>query len=188
MLPAHRARNRNRALAQASTSERRQRWHKLRDPAGLAGNVGIVSQSGAFCITLLTDIRRFGFSHVVSSSNKAVLVAADYLEYLADDPHTRVIGSFIETIRSPGRFVAALDRAAALGKPVVALKVGQTERTRRAVTTHTGGLAGDPGCGSRNGALPLRCRNQEANKTSIEDKAGALDPHGVIMLLSETSW
>jgi acetate---CoA ligase (ADP-forming) len=39
---------------------------ELRDPADLAGNVGIVSQSGAFCISLLTDIRRFGFSHVVS--------------------------------------------------------------------------------------------------------------------------
>lgn len=118
---------------------------ELRDPAGLAGNVGIISQSGAFCISLLTDIRRFGFSHVVSSGNEAVIVAADYLEYLVDDPHTRVIGGFIETIRSPDRFVAALDRAATQGKPVVVLKVGRTERTQRAVTTHTGGLAGNSG-------------------------------------------
>jgi acyl-CoA synthetase (NDP forming) len=118
---------------------------ELRDPAGLAGNVGIVSQSGAICISLLTDIRRFGFSHVVSSGNEAVLTAADYLEYLVDDPQTEVIGSFIETVRSPDRFIAALDRAAARGKPVVALKVGRTERTRRAVTTHTGGVAGEPG-------------------------------------------
>src|SRR5215813_13968080 len=73
---------------------------ELRDPTGLAGNVGIVSQSGAFCIALLTDIRRFGFSHLVSSGNEAVLAAADYLEYLADDPHTQVIGCFIETVRS----------------------------------------------------------------------------------------
>jgi len=49
---------------------------ELRDPSGLAGNVGIVSQSGAFCISLLTDTRRFGFSHVVSSGNEAVLIAA----------------------------------------------------------------------------------------------------------------
>ena len=118
---------------------------ELRDSAGLAGNVGIVSQSGAICISLLTDIRRFGFSHVVSSGNEAVLVMADYLEYLIDDPKTRVIGGFIETVRSPDRFIAALDRAAAQGKPVVALKVGRTERTRRAVTTHTGGVAGEPG-------------------------------------------
>jgi acyl-CoA synthetase (NDP forming) len=118
---------------------------ELRDPAGLAGNVGIVSQSGAICISLLTDIRRFGFSHVVSSGNEAVLAAADYLDYLIDDPHTKVIGGFIETVRSPDRFIAALDRAAAQGKPVVVLKVGRTERTRRAVMTHTGGHAGEPG-------------------------------------------
>jgi acyl-CoA synthetase (NDP forming) len=118
---------------------------ELRDPAGLAGGVGIVSQSGAFCVSLLTDVRRFGFSHLVSSGNEAVLVAADYLEYLVDDPHTKVIGGFIETVRYPDRFVAALDRAADEGKPVVVLKVGRTERTQRAVTTHTGGLAGDPG-------------------------------------------
>jgi acetate---CoA ligase (ADP-forming) len=40
---------------------------ELRDPAGLAGNVAIVSQSGAFCVSLLTDLRRFGFSHIASS-------------------------------------------------------------------------------------------------------------------------
>ena len=118
---------------------------ELRDPAGLAGNVGIVSQSGAFCVSLLTDIRRFGFSHVVSSGNEAVLAAADYLEYLADDPHTKIIGAFIETVRHPERFAAALDRAKEAGKPVIVLKVGRASRTRHAVTTHTGGEAGDPG-------------------------------------------
>src|SRR5215467_13265314 len=118
---------------------------ELRDPAGLAGNVGIVSQSGAFCISLLTDIRRFGFSHVVSSGNEAVLAAADYLEYLVDDSNTRVIGCFIETVRQPDRFVAALDRAAERDKPVVVLKVGRVERTRHAIATHTGGSAGDAG-------------------------------------------
>jgi acetate---CoA ligase (ADP-forming) len=116
---------------------------ELRDPSGLAGNVGIVSQSGSFCVSLLTDVRRFGFSHVVSSGNEAVLSAADYLEYLAQDPLTKIIGAFIETVREPQRFAAALDRAAANGKPVVVLKVGRTRRTCRAVTTHTGGEAGD---------------------------------------------
>src|SRR6516164_1922737 len=121
---------------------------ELRDPAGLAGNVGIVSHSGGFCIGLVNDVRRFGFSHIVSSGNEAVLTAADYLEYLADNPHTRVIGCFIETVRHPERFAAALDRAAAQRKPVVVLKVGRTERTQYAVTTHTGGTAGDPGFAS----------------------------------------
>jgi acyl-CoA synthetase (NDP forming) len=121
---------------------------ELRDAAGLAGNVAIVSQSGAFCVSLLTDLRRFGFSHVVSSGNEAVLVAADYLEYLADDPHTRVIGCFIESVRQPERFAAALDWAAAQDKPVVVLKVGRSERARQAIVTHTGGNAGNSGLAS----------------------------------------
>jgi acyl-CoA synthetase (NDP forming) len=117
---------------------------ELRDATGLAGNVGFISQSGSVCVSLLTDIKRFGFSHVISSGNEAVLTAANYLDYLAADPETAIIGVFIETVRESEHFAAALDRAAVAGKPVVAVKVGRMPRTRRAVTTHTGGDAGDP--------------------------------------------
>ncbi len=116
---------------------------ELRDPAGLAGNVGLISQSGSICIGLVADIRRFGFSHIISSGNEALIGAADYVEALIDDPATRVIAMFTETVKEPERFVAALDRAADRGKPVVVLKVGRTERTKRAITSHTGGLAGE---------------------------------------------
>jgi hypothetical protein len=51
---------------------------ELRDPSGLARNVGIVSQNGGFCIGLLIDVRRFGFSHFVLSGTEAVTAAADY--------------------------------------------------------------------------------------------------------------
>ena len=125
-------------------------WHrastylvKVLDPAGLAGNVGLISQSGSVCIGLLGDIRRFGFSHVISSGNEAVVTTADYIDYLVDDPETRVIATFTETVNAPDRYVAALDRAAAAGKPVVVLKVGRSERARRAIASHTGGLAGE---------------------------------------------
>lgn len=115
----------------------------LRDPAGLAGNVGLISQSGSVCNGMLADLRRFGFSLVVSAGNEAVVGAAAYLEYLIDDPATRVIAAFIESVREPERFVAALDRAADRGKPVVVLKVGRSGRTRQAIHSHTGGLAGE---------------------------------------------
>src|SRR3989442_3076252 len=115
----------------------------LHDPARLAGNVGLISQSGSIGIGLLTDCRRFGWSLVIASGNEAVLAAVDFLEYLVDDPATRVIGMFLETVREPERFVAALDRAADRGKPVVVLKVGRSDRTRRAISSHTGGLAGE---------------------------------------------
>jgi acyl-CoA synthetase (NDP forming) len=118
---------------------------EIRDPEKLAGNVGIISQSGGLCLSLLTDVSRFGFSHIVSSGNEAVVDASEFLEYLIDDPHTAVIGCFLETVRGPDRFAAALDRAAAIDKPVVVLKVGRTGRSRYAVKTHTAGEAGDPG-------------------------------------------
>jgi acyl-CoA synthetase (NDP forming) len=115
----------------------------VHDPTRLAGNVGMISQSGSICIGLLTDCRRFGWSQVISSGNEAVVAAVDFLEYLVDDPQTRVIAMFLESVRQPERFVAALDRAADRGKPVVVLKVGRSDRTRRAITSHTGGLAGE---------------------------------------------
>ena len=115
----------------------------LLHPEMLPGNVAIVTQSGSIAIGLLTDCRRFGFSHVVSTGNEAVTTTAEFIDHLADDPHTRVIATFTETIRDPERYVAALDKAADRGKPVVVLKVGRNERTRRAIASHTGGLAGE---------------------------------------------
>jgi acyl-CoA synthetase (NDP forming) len=124
-------------------------WHgsslykqAVRDASRLRGSVGLVSQSGSICIGMLSDVRRFGFSHVVSSGNEAVLATVDFLEALIDDEHTRVIGLFMESVQHPERFVAALDRAADAGKPVVVLKVGRHPATQRAIASHTGGLAG----------------------------------------------
>jgi len=108
----------------------------------IAGNVGIVSQSGSVVIAMLSDLRRFGISLSVSAGNEAVTRTVDYIEWLIDDPNTKVIATFTESVREPERYVAALDRAADAGKPVVVLKVGRTERTQRAITSHTGGLAG----------------------------------------------
>jgi acyl-CoA synthetase (NDP forming) len=114
----------------------------IMNPAPLAGNVGIVSQSGSVCIAMLSDLRRFGISLSVSAGNEAVTRTVDYIDWLIDDPNTKVIATFTESVREPERYVAALDRAANAGKPVVVLKVGRTERTQRAITSHTGGLAG----------------------------------------------
>lgn len=115
----------------------------LVDAARLTGNVGLISQSGSITIGLLGDVRRFGYSYVVSTGNEAVVDMADYVDFLVQDPHTRVIALFVESIRSPARFRAALERAAAADKPVVLLKVGRSKRAVSAVVTHTGGLAGE---------------------------------------------
>ncbi|CAH1650250.1 acetate--CoA ligase family protein [Chelatococcus asaccharovorans] len=117
--------------------------HEVLDPAGVNGNVGLISQSGAICIALASDCRRFGFSHIVSSGNEAVLTTCDFMDYMIADPETRTIALFLESVREPDRFVALLDRAADAGKPVVALKVGKSARAKHSITTHTGGLAGE---------------------------------------------
>jgi acetate---CoA ligase (ADP-forming) len=117
--------------------------HEINDTAPLAGNVALISQSGSICIAMLADCRRYGFSHVISSGNEAVLSTSDYLEFLIDDQATTVIAMFIETVNQPDRFVALLDHATDAGKPVVVLKAGKSDRAVRAIRTHTGGLAGE---------------------------------------------
>ena len=113
------------------------------DVEGLTGNVGLVSQSGSVCIGMTTDVRRYGFSHVISSGNEAVVTTTAYIEYLAAHPNTSVIPLFTESIAEPDRFVAALEMADRAGKPVVVAKVGKSQRAADAIRTHTGGLAGE---------------------------------------------
>jgi acetyltransferase len=105
------------------------------------GHIAFISQSGAFGGSLLSaaDERGYGVSRFVSSGNQADLNDADYLEYLTDDPETRVIAFYIEGLREGRRFLQAARRAAAR-KPVVVYKAGRNEVGKRAVRSHTGSL------------------------------------------------
>jgi len=111
-------------------------------PWGEAGNVGFISQSGTHCInfSLLGHAHGIGCSKTVSYGNAEVLDAADYLDYLTDDPQTEVIGMYVEGPRDGRRFFDALRRATRL-KPVVMWKGGQTEAGARAIYSHTAALA-----------------------------------------------
>jgi acetate---CoA ligase (ADP-forming) len=71
-----------------------------------------------------------------------VLDVAEYLEFLAQDERTRVAALFIETIRDPRRFAVAAAKMHAAGKPIVTLKVGQSQKGAAAAVAHTGSLAG----------------------------------------------
>jgi acyl-CoA synthetase (NDP forming) len=110
-------------------------------PATQAGGVSAVVQSGAICLGL-ANAARFGLRYLISSGNEAVLDSADYIGYLANDSHTRVIIAFLEGIRSPHKFVAAAQAAAGADKPILLVKVGRSEVARRAVQAHTGSLVG----------------------------------------------
>ncbi len=106
------------------------------------GPIGAVVQSGAVCLGLANSNRGIGFSTLISSGNEAVLDNADYIAYLVDEPHTRVIVAFVEGFKSPAKFVRAADRALAAGKPLLVVKVGRSEVAQRATMAHTGSLAG----------------------------------------------
>ncbi len=108
------------------------------------GPVSIVSQSGAFGTYFLAIAaeRGLGFSHCVATGNEADVDVAACVEWLADDPDTGVIMIYLEGCRDGARLRAALARAAANRKPVVAMKVGVSEQGVAAIASHTGSLAG----------------------------------------------
>lgn len=109
------------------------------------GGIGFVSQSGAIASSLLSRSvdDGVGFSRWVSSGNEADLDLADFVGFLATDPETAVIALFIEQIRDGDAFRAAVGRAIAAGKPVLAFKSGRSETGRQVTYSHTGALAGD---------------------------------------------
>ncbi len=107
-----------------------------------SGHVSAVCQSGSIGEALLSLGGRVGFRCIVSSGGEAVTDTADFLDFFADDPGTRAVGLFLETVRRPGAFVAALARCAEAGKPVVCLKVGRSQAAARAALAHTGALVG----------------------------------------------
>lgn len=109
------------------------------------GGISIVSQSGAALtgITMTGNAAGAGFNLLISAGNEAVSDLADFVDYLANDPATKTIGLVIEKIRRPAHFFAAVRRAVAAGKPVVAVKLARSERTQRMAVSHTGSLTGD---------------------------------------------
>ena len=106
------------------------------------GRVSVVSQSGSIAEALLGIGPRVGFRSVVSSGGEAVSDAADFLGFFAEDEGTGAIGLFLETVRRPAEFAAALARCADAGKPVVCLKVGRSQAAARAALAHTGAVVG----------------------------------------------
>jgi acyl-CoA synthetase (NDP forming) len=83
-----------------------------------------------------------GLSKLVSTSNEADLGLAEFVDYLVNDPSTKVIVLYIESIRHPERFRASALRAKLAGKPIVVYKVGKSEAGIKAAISHTGALAG----------------------------------------------
>ncbi len=108
-----------------------------------AGTIACVSQSGALLVSLVdwSHEAKVGLRTLVSIGNQAGLSELAVLEYLAADPGTSVIGIYSEQISNGPAFMAAVARCTRR-KPVVVLKAGVSEAGSKAVSSHTGSLAG----------------------------------------------
>jgi acyl-CoA synthetase (NDP forming) len=112
---------------------------------GVENGVAFVGQSGGLLghFQRATDGRGIPLSYVISTGNEAGLESTDFLEFLVEDPATRVIALYTEHIRRPAEFLAACRRARAIGKPVVLMQAGRSAKARKSAQSHTGALIGD---------------------------------------------
>ena len=106
-----------------------------------SGNVAFLSQSGGYADRFCRDAKGWGirFSKVVSYGNACDLNETDFLEYLAEDQETKIIGMYIEGVKSGQRFLQTV-KEINQKKPVIIWKVGLDEGGRRAIASHTGAL------------------------------------------------
>jgi acetate---CoA ligase (ADP-forming) len=110
-----------------------------------SGPVALLSQSGASSSAMLdfASMVNVGLSYLVTLGNEAMITAGHVLDFLVDDPGTRTVAIFMETVREPGVFRRAARRAAEAGKAVVVLKAGSSALSARTAAAHTGALVGD---------------------------------------------
>jgi acetyltransferase len=108
------------------------------------GNVAFISQSGALGTAILDwSLReRVGFSAFLSTGSMLDVGWGDLIYYLADDPSTRSILIYMESIGDARSFLSAA-REVALRKPIIIIKAGTTEAAAKAVASHTGTLTGN---------------------------------------------
>jgi acyl-CoA synthetase (NDP forming) len=108
-----------------------------------SGPLGLISQSGGNCIYCIREASERGvlFSKAISYGNAADLNECDFLDYMTDDPETKLIAMYIEGIKDGGRFKQSLKRAVK-AKPVIIYKAGNSETGARACASHTSAIAG----------------------------------------------
>jgi acetyltransferase len=107
------------------------------------GGIGFLSQSGAVCggvVDYIAD-KHIGFSHFASLGNELDVDETDMIEYFGQHPQVKVIAAYIEGIQDGQKFLRVA-REVSKHKPIVMLKAGRSDAGARAVSSHTGSLAG----------------------------------------------
>jgi acetyltransferase len=107
------------------------------------GNVALLSQSGALLTAILDQsfVENIGFSALVSTGSMMDVGWGDLIYYLGDDPYTKSIVIYMESVGDARSFLSAA-REVALAKPIIVIKAGRTEAAGKAAASHTGSLTG----------------------------------------------
>jgi acetyltransferase len=108
-----------------------------------AGNVALLSQSGALLTAILDWSHKedVGFSAIVSTGSMLDVSWGDLISHFGDDPHTKSILLYMESVGDARSFLSAA-RAVALSKPIIVIKAGRSEAASKAAASHTGALTG----------------------------------------------
>jgi acetyltransferase len=108
-----------------------------------AGNVAFLSQSGALLTAILdwSHKEEVGFSAIVSTGSMLDVGWGDLIYHFGDDPHTKSILLYMESVGDARSFLSAA-REVALSKPIIVIKAGRSEAASKAAASHTGALTG----------------------------------------------
>ncbi len=110
------------------------------------GSVAFLSQSGTIGIAFMESADAFGVSKMISYGNRSDVDEADMIQYLSEEPQTRVIGLYVEGFGDGRKFVNTAKRAIAdHHKPIVVFKNGRTAVGAKQAASHTGSLGGSFG-------------------------------------------
>ncbi|MDQ2713568.1 MAG: acetate--CoA ligase family protein [Chloroflexota bacterium] len=110
-----------------------------------SGPVGVVLQSGALASAVLAFAQGhgIGLSLLVAMGNETMISVTDVVDYLLEEESTRSVALFLESIRYPAELRRVAEKARALRKTIVALKIGSSEASSRTAMAHTGALVGN---------------------------------------------
>jgi acyl-CoA synthetase (NDP forming) len=153
----------------------------------LKGNIAVVSQSGAVAneISKFAHQQGIGLSFICATGNEAMVTPADVIDYLVDDPATRVITAYVEAVSATDRLAAAARRALAAKKPIIVLKVGSSAISAEIAKAHTGAMVGDDrifdaAC-QQLGLIRVRAIEEMMVTAALIDATGPLDRPGIAL-------
>ena len=115
-------------------------------PEPVAGSISVISQSGtvAWSMSQQASDRGVGMRIVLGVGNEAVIGLGDMFEWAAADPHTRIVTTYVETMRDVAGIARGLEALRTARKPIlVCAPEGRSPAARRSIVAHTGALAGN---------------------------------------------